>query len=537
MTAERGTKAIGGGKFLSFLNRRQQMGWAALIMGVSVLLSRFMGLIRDKVISYLFGATTESDLYFAAFVIPDFINYLLAGAYFSITLIPLLSAAFEKDEADGWRFFSTVFTWIALLITTLTALAMLLAPKLASLAAPGLDAASLARLAFFLRIVLPAQICFLLGACITAVLYLRKQFLAPALMPLIYNFLIIVGGMLLRHRGMEGFCWGVLAGAFVGALLLPYLAAKSGAGLKLEFSLTHPGLKKFFLLALPLMVGQSVVVLDEQLVRIFGSLAGTGAISWLNYARRIMLVPVGVVAQAAGVASYPFLAELMAKKDFFRFHQTLNAALRGTLTLLVPLTVWMMVVSEPTIRLIFQQGRFGAADALRTSQLLLILLLAVSCWGFQQVLGRGYYARQDTVTPAVIGTLTTLVSVPIYVFGTRHLASYGVALASSLSVVLYSGILSLWWRRRFGGEAFDGLGNVFLKVLALSLLAGLPALLVVKAGFIDAAAHPYGEALYAIGVSGACFGLIFVLLSRHFIPELIRPILQKAGPLGRRLLR
>ncbi len=85
-------------------------------MGVSVLLSRFMGLIRDKVISYLFGATSESDLYFAAFVIPDFINYLLAGAYFSITLIPLLSAYFEKDEEDGWRFFSAVFTWIALLI-------------------------------------------------------------------------------------------------------------------------------------------------------------------------------------------------------------------------------------------------------------------------------------------------------------------------------------------------------------------------------------------------------------------------------------
>jgi len=81
------------------------MGWAAVIMGGSILLSRFMGLIRDKIISYLFGATQESDLYFAAFVIPDFINYLLAGAYFSITLIPLLSSYFEQDEEEGWRFF------------------------------------------------------------------------------------------------------------------------------------------------------------------------------------------------------------------------------------------------------------------------------------------------------------------------------------------------------------------------------------------------------------------------------------------------
>jgi len=537
MTEQTGTKEAHSGKLLSFLNRRQQMGWAALIMGLSVLLSRFMGLIRDKVISYLFGATGESDLYFAAFVIPDFINYLLAGAYFSITLIPLLSASFEKDEADGWRFFSTVFTWIALLIGALTVLAMVFAPRLAYLAAPGLTAEATERLTLFLRIVLPAQICFLLGACITAILYLRKQFLVPALMPLIYNFMIILGGILLRNRGMEGFCWGVLAGAFVGALCLPYLAARFGGGLKLGFSLYHPGLKKFFLLALPLMLGQSVVVLDEQLVRIFGSLAGTGAISWLNYARRIMLVPVGVVAQAAGVASYPFLAELMAKKEFSRFHQTLNAALRGTLTLLVPLTIWMMVVSEPTIRLIFQQGHFAASDTLRTSQLLLILLVAVSCWGFQQVLGRGYYARQDTLTPAVIGTVTTLLSVPVYYFGALHLQAFGVALASSLSVGLYTGILSLWWYHRFGGEAFLGLGKDFLKVVVISLLAGLPALLIVNTRLIDIDIHPYGEALYAIGASGLCFGVIFLMLSRHFIPDLIRPILQKAGPLGRLLLR
>jgi len=513
------------------------MGWAALIMGVSVLLSRFMGLIRDKAISYLFGATSESDLYFAAFVIPDFINYLLAGAYFSITLIPLLSAYFDQDEEDGWRFFSAVFTWIALLILVLTALAMVQAPRLAHLAAPGLSEEALARLAFFLRIVLPAQICFLLGSCITAVLYLRKQFLIPALMPLIYNFMIILGGVLLRSRGMEGFCWGVLAGAFLGNFLLPYLGARFGHGLRLRFCLYHPGLKRFFLLALPLMLGQSVVVLDEQLVRVFGSMAGIGAISWLNYARRIMLVPVGVVAQAAGVASYPFLAELAAKRDFSKFHQTLNSALRGALTLLVPLSIWMMAVSEPTVRLIFQQGHFGPSDTLQTSQVLLIMLVAVVCWGFQQVLGRGYYAQQDTLTPALIGTAATVLSIPVYYFVTRHFGVVGVALASSISVAVYTGVLSLWWRRRFGKEAFLGLGGDFLKVTALSLLAGAPVVLVVNLRFIDVVLHPYGEALYAIGVSGIVFAVVFVLLSRYFIPDLIRPVLQKAGPVGRLLLR
>ncbi len=105
------------------------MGAAAMIMAVSVLLSRFMGLARDKVISWQFGAGGDADIYFTAFVVPDFLNYLLAGGYVSITLIPLLSRRFEEDEADGWAFFSTVFTWATLAIGLLTLGARALARK------------------------------------------------------------------------------------------------------------------------------------------------------------------------------------------------------------------------------------------------------------------------------------------------------------------------------------------------------------------------------------------------------------------------
>lgn len=522
---------------MAFWNRQQQMGWAALIMGTSILVSRFMGLIRDKTISYFFGASNQSDLYFAAFVIPDFINYLLAGAYFSITLIPLLAAYFDEDEEDGWRFFSTVFTWIALTITLLTVVAMLFAPQLAHIAAPGLDEPALARLALFLRIILPAQICFLLGSCVSAVLYLRRQFTVPALTPIIYNLLIILGGILLHHKGIVGFCWGVLAGALAGNLLLPYVAAHKGGGLKLRVSFYHPGLKRFALLALPLMLGQSIVVLDEQLVRVFGSLAGVGAISWLSYARRIMLVPVGVVAQAAGVASFPFLAELFAKKDYTQFHQTLNEALRGVLTLLIPLSLWMMIVSKPTVTLIFQQGHFNAADTEQTALLLQILLVVVSCWGFQQILGRGFYARQDTLTPAIVGTLMAIASIPLFYFLTKHFQAIGVALASGTSIALYTSSLALWWYFRFGRQTFAGLARDTLKISAVSLAASIPAVLAANWRLFHWDHHPYLQSLYAIAASGLVYAIIFVFLANYFIPSMIKPFLRKLGPLGYRLMR
>ena len=375
------------------------MGIAALIMAGSVFLSRLMGLVRDKVVSWQFGAGAESDVYFAAFVIPDFLNHLLAGGYISITLIPLLSKRFEEDEADGWRFFSAVFWWATLSIAVLTAVAWIFAPELSQLVGPGFSPEKQARLSHFLRIILPAQVFFLPGACVSALLYIRKQFLTPALTPLIYNGCIIAGGLLVTGRDMEGFCWGVLFGAALGSFLLPVMAARSSgaplpegipAGLRLRFNLRHPLLKRLLLLALPLMLGVSIVAMDEQFVRIFGSMAGEGAVSLLSYARRIMLVPVGVVAQAAGVASFPFLAALAAKGDDAGFDKTLGTALRGSMLVVIPLTAYMMAVALPTLGFIFEGGQFSAEETILAAPLLQMLLLSVPFWVVQQVIGKGF---------------------------------------------------------------------------------------------------------------------------------------------------
>ena len=521
---------------MSFWNRQQQIGLAAVIMGLSVLLSRFMGLVRDKVISYLFGATRESDLYFAAFVIPDFINYLLAGAYFSITLIPLLALYFKEREEDGWRFFSSAVNWIGLVILIFTLLTMTFAHQLAKAAAPGFPSQDLVRLAYFLRIVMPAQVCFLVGSCFTALLYLRRQFFIPALIPIVYNGMIILGGVLLRHNGMEGFCWGVLAGAFLGNLLLPLVAVMLGGDLRWRPCFSHPGLKRLLILALPLMIGQSIVVLDEQLVRIFGSMVGEGAVSRLNYARRIMLVPVGVVAQAAGVASYPFLAQLIAQQDFQRFHKTLQRALEGVLFLLIPISVWMFLAAEPIITLIFQQGQFQSQDTLWTARLLQISLIVVFCWGIQQVLGRAYYARQDTLTPAVIGTLITLACIPVFYLLTNRLGAMGVAVAGAFSIVLYTVVLTFWWVRKFGADAFSGLAVTGGKVFAITLLAAIPAYGVLGLHLFDPPVSPYLDSLKQLSMTGLIFGAVFLFFSLRWVPHLVEPVLGKGGPPGRWLM-
>lgn len=517
---------------MRFLKRSQTMGVAAVILGGSILLSRIMGLVRDKVISFHYGAAIESDVYFASFVIPDFINYLLAGGYFSITLIPLLAHYFKDDEADGWRFFSAVFTWMAVSITALTLVAWIFAPQLAEVAAPGFDAQASARLALFLRIILPAQIFFLAGSCFTALLYLRRQFAVPALTPLVYNGMIIALGLAFIHKGMEGFCWGVLAGSILGNFLLPLIAVLAGGGMRLGPRFRHKGLGSFVLLALPLMIGQSVVVLDEQLLRVFGSLAREGAVSWLNYARRLMLVPVGVVAQAAGVASYPFLAKLAAEHKHDEFDGSLASALRNTIVFMVPLGAWMMLAAEPAVRLIFEQGRFSVADTAATALCMRIMLAVVFCWGVQQLLGRAFYAHKDTLRPSLTGTAATLACIPLYWVLTLWLDAPGAAAASAFAVALYTGALLLLWRARHGAGGLQGSLRALGMSAGLSFAAAIPAapcLLLQRL----LPRHGLWASLLVLAASGTVFAAAYLALGNRLAPDLMAPILGRVPGLRR----
>jgi putative peptidoglycan lipid II flippase len=284
-------------------------------------------------------------------------------------------------------------------------------------------------------------------------------------------------------------------------------------------------MKRFLLVALPLMLGQSVVMLNEQFVRIFGSMAGEGAVSLLSYARRIAQVPVGIVAQAAGAASYPFLAKLLAQNDREAFDNTLRAALRGTLVLIIPLSAWMIAAAGPTLACIFQGGRFGAEHTLASTPLLQIMLLAVPLWAVQQMVGRAFYAHGDTLTPALSGTAVTLVSLPCFFWAAPRFGAVGVAWMTFAGVLAYIVLILGIWLRRQSGAALSGIGRTSLKCVLLTVLPGLcswQSIVVFDFSGLPSAL----AALSQLAVSLAVFLPLYCILLRCFALELFAPLLQ-----------
>ena len=248
----------------------------------------------------------------------------------------------------------------------------------------------------------------------------------------------------------------------------------------------------------------------------------------LSYEVFLGLSLMGVVAQAAGVASFPFLAALAARGDDAGFDKTLGTALRGSMLVVIPLTAYMMAVALPTLGFIFEGGRFSAEETILAAPLLQMLLLSVPFWVVQQVIGRAFYARQNTLTPAIVGTVATLAALPVYPLAVKLWGAFGVAMLTTLCLFVYTLALSWFWIRKHGTGAFDGMGHLLLKgfllVLPGTLLAffavyGLPGRL--PLWFPSLYAYLPAAMRHAVicGIAGVIFAVPYLLLAKLFMPE------------------
>jgi len=448
-------------------------------MIVAIFLSRVLGWIRAAVIAHQFGATNLSDAYYAAFTVPDLLYFLLAGGALSSAFIPVFTSYLAKGEKEeAWHVFSTIITVMSTALFFLILVAEIFAPQLVCAIAPGFTAEQSATTAFLSRIMLPAQLFFFLGGLLMGTLYAQQHFLTPALGPIIYNCGIILGAVTLAsHLGIAGPAWGVLGGAFVGSFLLQLVVAtKRGMQFKPSFDIHHPGVIQVFKLMLPVILGPSLPQVDVIINRAFASLLVVGSVTWLDYANRLMQMPLGIFGQASSVALFPTLAEQAAKDLRNEFRSALNLGIRAILFLTVPSSTLMMVLAIPITRIAFQRGQFHAHDTQQTAYALILYSIGVFAHSGASVINRGFYALHDTVTPVVVGTIMTVFFIGLNYLLIRpefNLRHGGLALATSIVAILNMLAMLIILRRRIGGLNGKLITNSFVKVLiATALMAG-----------------------------------------------------------------
>jgi putative peptidoglycan lipid II flippase len=492
----------------------KKVGIASVVMMVSVFLSRVIGLLREMTIAWLAGAGPEVDAYQIAFILPEILNHVVASGFLSVTFIPLFTRRLiEHGEAEAWRVFSILLCVFGSVALMGVGASMAFAPQLVAWAAPGLqDPEALAAAVRMTRIVLPAQVFFFAGGLLMAVQFAREHFFLPALAPLIYNLGIIAGGLLLAPwLGIEGFAWGVLAGAFAGNLLVQWVGVRR-LGLRFQpaWEWRHPDVREYLRLTLPLMVGLTMTFSTEFFFRFFGSYLPAGSIAVLNFSLRVMLILVGIFGQAVGTASYPFMARLAAENRLDELNQLLNRTLRY-LALVIPFSALLMVLSPEVVRILFQRGRFDLAATRITAEVLVWFLAGAFAFAAYTVVVRGYFATRNTLFPAVFGTVAVLASLPLYPLGIALMGVEGVALAISFSGVLQVAALFCLWNRRSGNTGQREVYRFYLKMGLLSLVMG-PLLAVLRRLMLEVVdASSLIGSLVVAGLVGAAFVALMLM--------------------------
>ena len=426
---------------------------AVWIWGASLLLARLIGLARERALGVTLGAGPEADVYQAAFRVPDLINYLVAGGALSIVFIPLFTAHLERnDPARAWRSFSIIANFLVLLLGALTLAGEIAMPTLVGWLAPGFSPGQLDHLAHLSRILLPAQLFHLLGGLLSAALLAQERHAAPAFAPLLYTLPVIAGGLL--SGTAEGFAWGTLIGAILGPFAIPLWAAlRSGLQWRPTLDLSDPDFRAYLSRSLPIMLGWSIVGMDESVTTWFASALGEGQVALLGYARSLMRVPMGVFGVALGMASYPALSRLWAEGKTRDAHALLTGATRQALLLAFGAQV-ALTAAGPDLAAVVYSARRISPDHLEQLGLCLALFsLALSGWTVQTLLSRGFYAQGKTWLPTWLGFAVLLAALPLYAYGRDTLGAPGLALASSAGISVYTLLLGALLDRSFAQAA------------------------------------------------------------------------------------
>lgn len=441
---------------------------ATVLLMTTITLSRVIGYIREAYIAYAFGAGQQTDAYVAAFTLPDWLNYIVAGGTASITFISIYTRFLaEKREADAQKTFSIIITVMTTVLVAGTLIAEVFTPQFAGWMFHGFTPEQMRLCIHLTRILLPAQIFFYVGGVVSAVLLSHRLFLFPAFGPLIYNIFIILGGVVAgRQFGIASLAYGALFGSVSGPFLINAIgAAKIGTGYRPSFEVKNAAFREWVRLSIPLMLGVSLVTADDWILRYFAS-SGIGDIARLNYAKRLFAVPIAILGQAAGQASLPFFSRLFGEKKFEEFAETVNASVYRISAASLLITGWMMAIALPLVDLVYRRGHFTFMDSQSTALYFFWFSLSLALWSGQALYARAFYASGNTLTPMVASSLITLASLPVYKLLFHKFSVTGLAIASDVGIaanaIAIAGLLHIRGMVPLGGLNWKELGKAAL---------------------------------------------------------------------------
>jgi len=459
---------------------------AARSIGLATLSSRILGLVRDQVASYYFGAGAVMDSFFAAFRIPNLLRDLFAEGAMSSAFIPTLTAERERrGEAEAWRLVNRVMSALIVVLGALTAITVLFAPQILGIYTSGFSPEKMALTVSMTRIMAPFLLFVALAAVAMGTLNTRGRFFLPALAPASFNVAVIVAVIAfypaLRAAGLNpGLTLAV--GAIIGGALqfivqVPALR-KEGFRFRFDPAPRDPGLRRVAALMLPATFGLAATQINILVDTSLASRMGDGPITWLQFGFRLMQLPLGLFGVAIGMANLAFVSRDVARSDAEGLRRNLAGSLRAAALLTLPATAGLIVLCEPIVRVIFERGAFTASDTLQTAAAVACYGIGLYAYSVTKIQVPTFYALGETRLPVIASATAVAVKIAASFALIAFLPSIGLqpflglALSTSLAAWINFAVLSWGLNLRVGSLRGHGVISMTLKV---AMLAGVMA--------------------------------------------------------------
>lgn len=491
------------------LSKSIQVG--ALLLALSSLLSRLLGLLRDAVFSGIFGVGAEGgkyalDAYYLAFKIPDFLYTLLIFGALSSAFIPLYTELRTKNgQEKASHFGSQVLTGVMTLLVIFTGLAFLLAPYLIPLLAPGFTPEVQSLSVDLTRIMLLSPLFLGLSSIFQGIENAHKSFWGMALAPLLYNTSLIASAFFFGvDHGVYALAWGVALGALLhllvqvpGVFLTPF---------HFEWILSFKGKewKEFMKLAIPRIIGTSALQISVLTDAILATLLPLGSLSLYAYAFNLQSLPYGIVAVAVSTAVFTSLSEQAENKAMFT--KTLRHSLYSILYWVLPAVFGLFILREPIIQFFLERGAFTSESTLKTAELLAIFVWSALPQSIIPLFSRAFYSLKETWIPVIIALVSLTLGLSfnllgIFIFkGGIEVLAWGNLLAGTFNALLLAFLLFKKFKLPFKEFLFQ---KDYIKI-GISLALMLTVLFVLQSQSI----------LISIPLAGLAY-LVPFRLTRH----------------------
>ena len=455
---------------------------SAGIVGAATLTSRLLGLARDQVLAYLFGAGNAMDAFNVAYRIPNLMRDLFAEGAMSAAFVPTFTRRLTlHGKESAWQVGNQLVNALLVVTGTLVVLGMLFAEPLTRLLAGSYaDVPGKLELTIFLtRIMLPFLTLVAVAAAVMGMLNSLNRFLAPALSPAMFNVGIIASSVLLvpimPRFGLEPIT-AIAIGAMVGGvgqilLQLPSLY-REGYRYRPKLNPSDPGLQAILRLIGPGTLAGAAVQINLLVNTVLATGEGTGAVSWLSFAFRVMYLPIGIFGVSIATATLPAVSRHAAHKDLGRVTATVSGALRMMLLLNIPALVGLTVLASPIVELIFERGSFSPSDTASTAAALTFYAPGLIGYSAVRIAVPCFYALGNSVTPTIVSILSVALNVVLNLILVRTMGFRGLALGTSIAALVNALVLLALLRHRLGGLEVGRILETGVKVTVAAVAMG-----------------------------------------------------------------